>query len=96
MDVAEEIKGIIGKILKVDPDTLKPESKLSELAADSLDLIEMVYSFEERFDITIELEAKESSFVVKMKRGEQVQTVEFTTVGDVVQAVQQIVAAKVG
>ena len=96
MDVADEIKGIIGKILKIDPEALKADSRLSELEADSLDLIEIVYSFEERFDISMELEARESSFAVKIKRGAQVQNVELDTVGDIVDAVRQIVDAKVG
>jgi acyl carrier protein len=96
VDVADEIKGIIGKVLKIEPGVLKAESRLSELAADSLDLIEMVYMFEERFDISMELEARESSFAVKIKRGGQVQNVEFNTVGEIVDAVRQIVDAKVG
>ena len=95
MDVADEIKGIIGKILKIDPEALKADSRLSELAADSLDLIEIVYSFEERFDITMELEARESSFAVKMKYGGRVQGVEFNTVGEIIDVVQQIVDQKV-
>jgi len=96
VDVADEIKSIIGKVLKIEPGTVKAESRLSELAADSLDIVEMVYMFEERFDISMELEARESSFAVKIKRGAQVQNVELDTVGDIVDAVRQIVDAKVG
>ena len=96
MDAADEIKGIIGKVLKIEPGALKAESRLSELAADSLDLIEMVYMFEERFDISMELEARESSFAVKIKRNGQVQNVEFNTVGEIIDVVRQIVDAKVG
>lgn len=96
MDAADEIKGIIGKVLKIEPGALKAESRLSELAADSLDLIEMVYMFEERFDISMELEARESSFGVKIKRNGQVQNVEFNTVGEIIDVVRQIVDAKVG
>ena len=96
MDAADEIKGIIGKVLKIEPGALKAESRLSELAADSLDLIEMVYMFEERFDISMELEARESAFAVKIKRDGQVQNVEFNTVGEIVDVVRQIVDAKVG
>jgi acyl carrier protein len=96
VDAADEIKGIIGKVLKIEPGALKAESRLSEMAADSLDLIEMVYMFEERFDISMELEARESSFAVKIKRNGQVQNVEFNTVGEIVDVVRQIVDAKVG
>ena len=56
----------------------------------------LVNMFEERFDISMELEARESSFAVKIKRGAQVQNVELDTVGDIVDAVRQIVDAKVG
>jgi acyl carrier protein len=96
VDAADEIKGIIGKVLKIEPGALKAESRLSEMAADSLDLIEMVYMFEERFDISMELEARESSFAVKIKRNSQVQNVEFNTVGEIIDVVRQIVDAKVG
>lgn len=96
MDVADDIKRTVAKVLKTDPDQLKPESKLSEFAADSLDVIELVFLLEEKFDISIVFEAKETSFIVKLNRAGKVQEVEFDTVGDIIRTVQQLVDAKVG
>jgi acyl carrier protein len=96
MDVTDDIKRTVAKVLKTEPDQLKPESKLSDFAADSLDVIELVYLLEEKFDISIVFAAKESSFVVKLNRAGKAQEVEFDTVGDIINAVQQLVDAKAG
>ena len=43
------------EVLKVTPDQVTPEAKFSEdLDADSLDLVELVMSLEEAFDITVD------------------------------------------
>ena len=94
LDIANDIKLIIAKVLKVDPDQIKAESLLSELAADSLDVIELVFLFEEKFDISIVVQAKGSSFTAKMGHGDQVRHVQFNTVGEIIQTVQQIIDAK--
>ncbi len=46
----EKVKEIVADALGVDVDSLKPESSFKEdLNADSLDLFEMVMTFEEEF-----------------------------------------------
>jgi acyl carrier protein len=53
-EIAEVLKGILQKTLKLDPEKIRPESVLKdELKLDSLDMIEVVYEVEDRFDVQI-------------------------------------------
>ncbi len=49
-DTFNEIKTIIVELLDVDASKVKPEAKFREdLEADSLDLVELIMAFEEKF-----------------------------------------------
>ena len=49
-DTFEEIKAIIVDILGVDEDKVTPEARFREdLEADSLDLVELIMAFEDKF-----------------------------------------------
>ena len=49
-DTFSEIKEIIVELLGVDASRVKPEAKFREdLEADSLDLVELIMAFEEKF-----------------------------------------------
>ncbi|MGA9532147.1 MAG: acyl carrier protein [Anaerolineales bacterium] len=49
-DTYEEIKGIIVELLGVDGDQVTMDAKFREdLEADSLDLVELIMAFEEKF-----------------------------------------------
>jgi acyl carrier protein len=49
-DTFNEIKDIIVELLGVDASKVKPEAKFREdLEADSLDLVELIMAFEEKF-----------------------------------------------
>ena len=51
----ETIKGMIAEQLKVNPDEIKPESRLMEdLKADSANIMVMIMDMEDRFGITVE------------------------------------------
>lgn len=53
-EIAATVKEILQKTLKVDPEKVRPETTLAEdLKLDSLDLIEVVYEVEDRFDVQI-------------------------------------------
>ena len=46
---------IVGQQLGIDPNKIKPEADFAkELGADSLDVVELVMSIEDEFDIEIE------------------------------------------
>jgi acyl carrier protein len=49
-DTFEEVKAIIVDLLNVDPDKVKSEARFrEELEADSLDLVELIMAFEDKF-----------------------------------------------
>ena len=53
-DIAEQVKKIVVDHLGIDESKIKPESKfIDDLGADSLDTVELVMAFEEKFDIEI-------------------------------------------
>ena len=50
MSAFEDIKAIIVEVLGVDPDEVTPEANFREdLEADSLDLVELIMAFEDKF-----------------------------------------------
>lgn len=54
MSKLDEIKDIISEQLGVEKEKITPESKfIDDLGADSLDIVELVMSFEEKFNIEI-------------------------------------------
>jgi acyl carrier protein len=66
-----------------------------ELGAESLDVIEIVFGLEEKFDITIPLKAYEASRLAASGKNGGAQEMPFSTVGDVSDLVQKLVEAKV-
>lgn len=57
----EKIKEIVAEALDADVETLTVDTSLTEdLAADSLDLFEMVMTLEDEFDVKIETEELEN------------------------------------
>ena len=54
MTVFDQIKEIIVKELKVDPEKVTPEASLkNDLGADSLDAVEIIMDIEDEFDVQI-------------------------------------------
>ena len=54
MSTFEDIKAIIVEVLGVDPDEVTPEASFREdLEADSLDLVELIMAFEDKFGAEI-------------------------------------------
>jgi acyl carrier protein len=61
MAIFDEVKEVVVEQLNVSPDEVKEDSKFAEdLGADSLDVVELVMSLEEKFDIEIPDEEAES------------------------------------
>ncbi|MDR3153230.1 MAG: acyl carrier protein [Deltaproteobacteria bacterium] len=60
-DIFERVKKVVVDQLTVDPSEVLPESSLQDdLQADSLDLVELMISMEEEFDVKIDDEAAQS------------------------------------
>ena len=50
----EKLKKVIAEVLSVDPDEITMDSTfVDDLGADSLDVVEMLMSLEEEFNITV-------------------------------------------
>ena len=65
-DTEEQVKTIVVDHLGIDQSKVKLESKfIDDLGADSLDTVELVMAFEEKFDIEIPDDAAETILTVQ-------------------------------
>jgi len=74
-DVSHEVRTLIAEQLSIPVDTLKDDTTLDSLGADSLDRVEIVMNLEDHFTIEIDDEMAEK----------------LTTVGDVVNYISTLV-----
>jgi acyl carrier protein len=66
MSIEDKVKKIIAEKLSVDLEEIVPEASfVDDLGADSLDLVELIMSMEEEFDIDIPDEEAEKLVTVK-------------------------------
>jgi len=66
MSLEDKVKKIIAEKLSVDINDIVPEASfVDDLGADSLDLVELIMSMEEEFDIEISDEEAETLVTVK-------------------------------
>ena len=94
MEIIDEVRQVIAKTLKVPIETLAPDTRLEDIGAQSLDVIEIVFDLEEKFGINIPFQANEGA---RLKPGgDRIEPaeMEFKTIGEVAKAVQALVDAK--
>ena len=99
MAIIDDVRSIIAKSLNIPVDQLTPEKRLDELGAKSLDVIEIVFALEEKYDIAIPLQANDATRVSASGKSESQDKsgnseLPFATVGDVAEMVEKLVAAK--
>jgi acyl carrier protein len=82
-DVASGVIAIIAKKMRVERPTVETSDRLEDLGLESLDAVEMIFDLEEKFDIQIPYNANTNN-----------PRTEFETVGDVIAAVEKLVAQK--
>ena len=101
MAIIDDVRSIIAKSLNVPVEQLTPDKRLDELGAESLDVIEIVFALEEKYDIAIPLQGSDASRVSASgedksegqdKSGSS--ELPFATVGDVAEMVEKLVGAK--
>lgn len=93
MEIIDDVRAIISKSLKIPVERLTPDARLDELGAESLDVIEIVYDLEEKFDISIPFKADEGTQLnTSGKNGDG--ELQFATIGDVANVVKTLVEAK--
>jgi|TARA_B100001013_G_scaffold18082_1_gene10233 acyl carrier protein len=65
-DTEEQVKKIVVEHLGIDESKVTPEARfIDDLGADSLDTVELVMAFEEKFSIEIPDDAAETILTVK-------------------------------
>lgn len=82
MHVLDDVKQIIAKQIGVPCDELDAESRLDAIGVESLDVIEIVFALEDKYKINIPFNANASAADA------------FLTIGEVVDAVSDLLAAK--
>ena len=89
MNVSDEVEAIIAKGLTISVDHLEDGQKLGDLGAESIDVIEIIFALEEKFDIDIDidLEMRQTPATVL----ERQRALSDLSVGDVCRAVQALV-----
>ena len=80
----DEIIEIIAKQMSLEPDQVTPESTMESLSIESLDLVEIIFAIEEKFDIAVPYNANDPSAT----------GTDMDTVGDVIEAVGKLVEEK--
>ena len=55
-EILARLRRLVPQKIAVDPALLKPEARLADIGIDSFSLIELVFSVEEEFRITIPIE----------------------------------------
>ena len=63
MAIIDDVRSIIAKSLNIPVEQLTPDKRLDELGAESLDVIEIVFALEEKYDIAIPLQANDATRV---------------------------------
>ncbi len=84
VDVASEVIEIIAKHKEMQPSEVTREVRLEELEIESLDVVEIIFSIEDKFDITIPYNANDPGAA----------GAGFETVEHVVNAVEKLVLEK--
>ena len=93
MSVIDEVKDVISKSLKIPADQLKASSKLVDFGAESIDVIELLFDLEEKFDIEIAVKSNKDALSAGQDNN-RLNEISFMTIGDVAGIVDKLVAAK--
>ena len=78
----DKIISIIAREAVLDPNQVRPDMTLEELGLDSLGLVEMIFSIEETFGISVPFNANEAG-----QAG-----LDISSVGSIITAVEELIA----
>jgi acyl carrier protein len=90
--ITDDVRQIIAKELKIPIERVTPDTKLQELGVESLDLIEIIFALEEKFDINIPYNANEPTAAGKDPAKGGLANVE--TIGQIATAVKGLIDSK--
>ena len=91
MDIIDEVRQVISTTLKIPIDQLTPQTRLDDIGAASLDVLEIVFELEEKFGISIPFKADDGA---RRKSKGNAAELEFRTIGEVANAVKALIDAK--
>ncbi len=94
MAIVDEVRQIIAQTLRVPVEQLTPDTRLDDIGAQSLDVIEIVFELEEKFGISIPFKPDEGA---SRRAGEEPNAagdLTFQTIGEVASAVKTLIDAK--
>jgi acyl carrier protein len=94
MDIANEVKLVIAKALKLPAEQLSDDTNLQDLGVESVDIIEIIFELEEKFDIALTVKMGNDLGEGSDRAPGQLKMEDFAAVGDVCRAVKAIVDAK--
>jgi acyl carrier protein len=83
-DVRDQVVAIVAEQGVLEPHDVGADASLQDLGIDSLGLVEMIFSIEEAFDIEIPFNSNDPADT----------KFDISTVGAIVRAVEQLIAAK--
>jgi acyl carrier protein len=92
MEIVEQVRQIIATTLKVPLEQLTPDTRLDDIGAESLDVIEIVFELEEKFGISIPFNPDEAARAAREPN--EAGDIAFQTIGQVASAVKGLVDAK--
>jgi acyl carrier protein len=95
VELNDKVKQIISKSLKIPVEQLSDSSKLEDFGAESIDVIELVFELEEKFNIEISVKANRDTLVLNTgTNAPELSEIGFMTIGDIAGAVKRLVDAK--
>jgi acyl carrier protein len=94
-EVSDEVKQVISKTLQIPVEQLGDSSTLGDLGAESIDVIELVFELDDKFDIEISIKSNPEALVLNTGTNTpDLSEIGLMTVGDIVGAVKRLVDAK--
>jgi acyl carrier protein len=85
VDIDDDIMGIVAHVAKVDRSKVSRDSNLQELGLESLDVVEIVFAIEDKFDVVVSYNANQAGVVAGAA---------FRTITDVINAVAKLIAER--
>jgi acyl carrier protein len=94
MAIVDEVRQIIAQTLRVPVEQLTPDTRLDDIGAESLDVIEIVFELEEKFGISIPFNPEEGSLRRAGEEPNEAGDLAFQTIGEVANAVKSLIDTK--
>jgi acyl carrier protein len=95
VELNDRVKQVISKSLKIPVEQLGDSSTFEDLGADSIDVIELVFELEEKFDIDISIKSNKDALALNTgTNAPGLSEIGFMTIGDIAGAVKRLVDAK--